>query len=156
MPWFGLLAPAKTPMVVVDRLLTDTCATLKSAEMRQALVRQGAEPGGLSSAAFDSYYSSERYCQLVRAGRDCGRGIAIESRLPLKRRGAGTRQTHRSPGMGMKHSSVPAERIDTRIVAIRGVKVMIDADLADLYGVTSYQKILRISNGKGDDNHPMS
>ena len=61
--------------------------------------------------------------------------------------------------MGMKHSSVPAERIDTRIVAIRGVKVMIDADLADLadlYGVTSYQKILRISNGKGDDNHPMS
>ena len=59
MPWFGLLAPAKTPMVVVDRLLTDTCATLKSAEMRQALVRQGAEPGGLSSAAFVSYYSSE-------------------------------------------------------------------------------------------------
>ena len=59
MPWFGLLAPAKTPTVVVDRLLNDTRAAPKCAEMRQALVRQGAEPGGLSSAAFVSHYSSE-------------------------------------------------------------------------------------------------
>ncbi len=33
--------------------------------------------------------------------------------------------------------SIPAERIDTRILAIRGHKVMIDADLAELYGVTT-------------------
>jgi len=32
---------------------------------------------------------------------------------------------------------IPAERIDTRILAIRGHKVMIDADLAELYGVTT-------------------
>ena len=31
--------------------------------------------------------------------------------------------------------SIPVERIDTRILAIRGHKVMIDADLAQLYGV---------------------
>jgi ORF6N domain len=33
--------------------------------------------------------------------------------------------------------SIPVERIDTRILAIRGHKVMIDADLAELYGVTT-------------------
>jgi hypothetical protein len=32
---------------------------------------------------------------------------------------------------------IPVERIDTRILAIRGHKVMIDADLAELYGVTT-------------------
>ena len=57
--WFGLLAPAKTPKVVVDRLLTDTRTALKSTEMRQALVSQGAEPGGLSSAEFANYFQAE-------------------------------------------------------------------------------------------------
>ena len=33
--------------------------------------------------------------------------------------------------------SIPVERIDTRILAIRGHKMMIDADLAKLYGVTT-------------------
>ncbi len=33
--------------------------------------------------------------------------------------------------------SIPVERIDARILAIRGHKVMIDADLAELYGVTT-------------------
>ena len=35
----------------------------------------------------------------------------------------------------MKTSPVPVERIENRIVLIRGHKVMIDADLAELYGV---------------------
>ncbi len=33
--------------------------------------------------------------------------------------------------------SIPVERIDTRILVVRGHKVMIDADLAELYGVTT-------------------
>lgn len=33
--------------------------------------------------------------------------------------------------------SIPAERIDSRILLIRGHKVMLDADLAELYGVTT-------------------
>ncbi len=32
---------------------------------------------------------------------------------------------------------VPAERIESRILLIRGQKVMLDADLAELYGVTT-------------------
>ena len=36
----------------------------------------------------------------------------------------------------MKHSIVPVERIEHSILLIRGQKVMLDADLADIYGVT--------------------
>jgi hypothetical protein len=32
---------------------------------------------------------------------------------------------------------IPQERIEERILLIRGIKVMIDTDLADLYGVTT-------------------
>jgi hypothetical protein len=35
----------------------------------------------------------------------------------------------------MKTSPIPVARIESRIVLIRGHKVMIDADLAELYGV---------------------
>ena len=37
----------------------------------------------------------------------------------------------------MKHSIVPVERIEHSILLIRGQKVMLDADLADIYGVTT-------------------
>lgn len=57
--WFGLLVPAKTPNPVLDRLLADTRAALKSAEINQALVSQGAEPGGSSPAEFAAYFQSE-------------------------------------------------------------------------------------------------
>ena len=34
-----------------------------------------------------------------------------------------------------KENQLPIERIESRILIIRGQKVMIDADLAELYGV---------------------
>ena len=37
--------------------------------------------------------------------------------------------------MAEKESLVPAERIDRMILLVRGQKVMIDTDLAELYGV---------------------
>jgi hypothetical protein len=39
--------------------------------------------------------------------------------------------------MGRKTSVVPVERIEQRILVFRGQKVILDADLADLYGVTT-------------------
>ena len=57
--WFGLLLPAKTPQLVIERLLKDTRAALKSNDVTQALQSQGAEPGGLSSAEFSAYFQSE-------------------------------------------------------------------------------------------------
>jgi hypothetical protein len=36
-----------------------------------------------------------------------------------------------------KNAIIPAERIESRILLIRGQKVMVDSDLADIYGVTT-------------------
>lgn len=57
--WFGLLAPAKTPQTVINRLLQDTRAALKSPDVNQALLSQGAEPGGSSPAEFGAYFQAE-------------------------------------------------------------------------------------------------
>jgi hypothetical protein len=39
--------------------------------------------------------------------------------------------------MKLKNTLVPIEKIDRAILNIRGIKVMIDADLAELYGVST-------------------
>ncbi len=57
--WFGMLVPAKTPKPVIERLLADTRMALKSPEVNQALVSQGAEPGGNSPTEFAAYFQSE-------------------------------------------------------------------------------------------------
>ena len=57
--WFGMLVPARTPKPVIDRLLADTRAALKSPDVNQALLSQGAEPGGQSPAEFGAYFQSE-------------------------------------------------------------------------------------------------
>jgi tripartite-type tricarboxylate transporter receptor subunit TctC len=51
--WWGLLAPAKTPRPIVDRLYAATVAAIKLPEMNERLVSLGAEPGGIAPEAFD-------------------------------------------------------------------------------------------------------
>jgi tripartite-type tricarboxylate transporter receptor subunit TctC len=50
--WWGLLAPAKTPRTVIERVHAATVAAIKHPEMRERLVSLGAEPGGISPEAF--------------------------------------------------------------------------------------------------------
>lgn len=57
--WFGMLVPARTPPPVINRLLAETRLALKSAEVNDALVSQGAEPGGNSPAEFGAYFQAE-------------------------------------------------------------------------------------------------
>jgi tripartite-type tricarboxylate transporter receptor subunit TctC len=51
--WWGLLAPAKTPKPVIDRLYNATVTAIRSPEMNERLVGLGAEPGGIPPEAFD-------------------------------------------------------------------------------------------------------
>ena len=37
--------------------------------------------------------------------------------------------------------TVPMERVENRILSIRGHRVMLDADLAELYGVPTRRKL---------------
>ena len=73
--WFGLLVPAKTPQPVMDRLLKETRAALKSPDVNQALVSQGAEPGGSSPAEFSAYFQAEigKWAKVVKSA-----GIKLE------------------------------------------------------------------------------
>lgn len=73
--WFGLLAPARMPKPILDRLLADTRAGLNAPEVNQSLVSQGAEPGGNSPAEFGSYFRGEikKWGTVVKAA-----GIKLE------------------------------------------------------------------------------
>jgi len=57
--WYGLLAPAGTPRGVVDRLNRETVRALQSAEVRERLLAQGAEPMPATPEAFASFMQQE-------------------------------------------------------------------------------------------------
>jgi tripartite-type tricarboxylate transporter receptor subunit TctC len=56
--WYGLLAPARTPRPVIDRLHGETVKIL-AGPTRQRLEAQGFEPDGGTPAAFAAYIKSE-------------------------------------------------------------------------------------------------
>jgi tripartite-type tricarboxylate transporter receptor subunit TctC len=50
--WFGLLAPAGTPMDIVNRVQQETAKALATPAMKERLVAQGAIPSGNTPAQF--------------------------------------------------------------------------------------------------------
>jgi tripartite-type tricarboxylate transporter receptor subunit TctC len=65
--WVGLVAPAGTPRAILDRLHTAVNQALNSADLRQNLIRIGAEPAPRSRAEFAQFLRDEyqRYAKLV-------------------------------------------------------------------------------------------
>ena len=57
--WYGLLAPAKTPAAIVDRLHRDTVKILAASDTREKLGAQGFEPVGGTPTEFAAYIKSE-------------------------------------------------------------------------------------------------
>jgi len=57
--WYGLLAPARTPADVVDKLHQAAIAALQSPEMKQTLQSIGADPGGNTPAQFAAYIAEQ-------------------------------------------------------------------------------------------------
>jgi tripartite-type tricarboxylate transporter receptor subunit TctC len=57
--WYGLLAPAGTPRAAIERLNRDTAKALESAEVRDKLLAQGAEPMPGTPEAFASFMREE-------------------------------------------------------------------------------------------------
>lgn len=57
--WFGMMLPVGTPEAIVERLLKELRAVLRSPEVNRTLTSQGAEPGGNSPAEFGAFYRSE-------------------------------------------------------------------------------------------------
>jgi tripartite-type tricarboxylate transporter receptor subunit TctC len=67
--WFGLFAPAGTPMEIVNRIQQETARALASPAMKERLQSQGAIPSGMTSAEFARFIATEtaKWAQVVKA-----------------------------------------------------------------------------------------
>ena len=57
--WFGLLAPAKTPRAIIERLSAETTKLLGSAEMAKQFLDRDVEPGGGTPQEFEQFIRAE-------------------------------------------------------------------------------------------------
>ena len=67
--WFGLLAPAKTPRAVIDRINAAANSVLSAAEFRKVFEDRGIVPGGGTPEEFGRFIASEitKWQQLAAA-----------------------------------------------------------------------------------------
>ena len=67
--WFGLLAPAGTPMDIVNRVQQETAKALASPGLKERLAAQGAIPSGNSPAEFAKLIADEsaKWAKVVKA-----------------------------------------------------------------------------------------
>ncbi|MBI4190016.1 MAG: hypothetical protein HY525_05700 [Betaproteobacteria bacterium] len=67
--WYGVLAPARVPKDIVS-LLNDTISKmLQAQDVRERLLREGAEPVGMSVEEFGSFLVSDldKWAKIVKA-----------------------------------------------------------------------------------------
>ena len=58
-PWFGILAPAKTPQSLLTRLSTEIARILQLPDVRDRMLALGAEPAPNTPDEFDAYIRAE-------------------------------------------------------------------------------------------------
>jgi tripartite-type tricarboxylate transporter receptor subunit TctC len=57
--WYGVLAPAGTPVPIVRKLNAEIAATLNHPDLKQRMSSQGADPAPTSPEEFAAYIKSE-------------------------------------------------------------------------------------------------
>ncbi len=67
--WFGLLAPAGTPMDIVNRIQQEVAKSLNTPAIKEKLLGQGAIPSGNTPAEFARHIEAEhkKWAQVVKA-----------------------------------------------------------------------------------------
>lgn len=67
--WFGMLAPAGTPREVVQRVNAEINKAVKSPDVQQKLIDQGADPFTMTPQEFKKFFSAEiaRWSKIVKA-----------------------------------------------------------------------------------------
>ena len=58
--WIGVVAPAGTPVAIIDKVANDMREVIAEPETRQTLIQQGATPLSLSPAAFKARIDNDR------------------------------------------------------------------------------------------------
>ena len=69
--WFGVLAPARTPSSVVDRLNTEISAILRAPDVVQTFTDRGIEPVGNGTAEFRAFIEAESR-RWLKVAQDAG------------------------------------------------------------------------------------
>jgi len=69
--WYGMLAPARTPRDIVNRLYTEVSGVLKQPEIKARLANDGADAVGSSPDEFTRYIQSE-LTKWAKVARDAG------------------------------------------------------------------------------------
>lgn len=66
--WYGLVAPAGVPPAVLDKLSKEVVKGTRSNDMRDALLKQGAEPVGNNPGEFAAFIHAEtaKYARVIR------------------------------------------------------------------------------------------
>ena len=67
-PWYGVLAPAKTPRPVIDKLNAEIARILKLPDIQQSYARQGFVPVGSTPQQFATHISDmiAKYQRVVK------------------------------------------------------------------------------------------
>jgi tripartite-type tricarboxylate transporter receptor subunit TctC len=73
--WYAIFAPAPTPAAIINKLSAEIIAAIKSPEMRDFMLKEGADAVGSTPQAFAAYFKSEveRYAKVIQAA-----GIRVE------------------------------------------------------------------------------
>jgi tripartite-type tricarboxylate transporter receptor subunit TctC len=73
--WFGLVAPAKTPAAIVEKLSGETQRILKLADIRERIAGLGATPVGSTPQEFAAFIASEftKWAKVIREA-----GVTVE------------------------------------------------------------------------------
>lgn len=58
--WWGLSLPAKTPRTITERLQTEAAKAVNQPDVRERIIRTGAEPVGGPARAFDALIAAEQ------------------------------------------------------------------------------------------------
>ena len=68
MSWYGMLAPAKTPQAIVNRLHAEVTTALKTAAVRERLLSLQLEPVGNTPAEFRAFLDDQikRFAEMVK------------------------------------------------------------------------------------------
>ena len=67
--WYALLAPAKTPKDIVDKLNAEVVAILNQPDLRDRLSKEGADPAGSTPQELSAYMKTEiaKWAKVIRA-----------------------------------------------------------------------------------------
>ena len=81
--WLGVMAPAKTPKPIIDKLNAEIVKVMNRPDVKEAWAKQGAVPMPMSPAEFDKY-SARRYRKMGAGGQSLRRQARIGDSAAVK------------------------------------------------------------------------